>query len=232
MPPVQLYSKPRFLRLQHDERRGQIGGLRAVWLVTACATPAPKWRSRRPQPVYNTLSSEREEQQVSAEQHRAYAADQVSAVPCGVLTLSDTRTEATDTGGARVKQGLTDAGHQVVRYAVAKDERAQIIALVEEYIDAGCKVIITSGGTGIARRDSTFEAIDGLLEKRLPGFGEIFRMLSFQEIGPAAMLSRATAGVYRGALIFCLPGSPAAVRLAMERLIEPELNHLVWETIR
>jgi molybdopterin adenylyltransferase len=96
----------------------------------------------------------------------------------------------------------------------------------------GCKLIITNGGTGIARRDSTFEAIDSLLEKRLPGFGELFRMLSYQDIGPGAMLSRATAGVYGGALIFVLPGSTGAVRLALEKLIMPELAHLVWETVR
>ena len=93
-------------------------------------------------------------------------------------------------------------------------------------------MILTNGGTGIARRDSTFEAIDALIEKRLPGFGELFRMLSYAEIGPAAMLSRATAGTIGGALVFCMPGSTGAVRLAMEKLIIPELPHLIWETIR
>lgn len=104
--------------------------------------------------------------------------------------------------------------------------------MVRRFAAEGCKVIITNGGTGISRRDSTFEAIDALLEKRLPGFGEIFRMLSFAEIGPAAMLSRATAGIMGRTLIFCLPGSPNAVRLGIDRLILPELAHLVWETVR
>ena len=120
----------------------------------------------------------------------------------------------------------------VAGYAVVPDEPAQIVALVRELAGQGCQAIITNGGTGITRRDSTFEAIDGLLEKRLPGFGELFRMLSYQEIGAAAMLSRATAGLFGGAVIFCLPGSTGAVRLALERLIVPELPHLVWETIR
>ena len=111
-------------------------------------------------------------------------------------------------------------------------EPDQIAALVRDLAAEGCQVILTNGGTGIARRDSTFEAIDALIEKRLPGFGELFRMLSYAEIGPAAMLSRATAGTFGAALIFCLPGSTGAVRLAMERLIIPELPHLVWETLR
>lgn len=153
-------------------------------------------------------------------------------IPCAVITISDTRSTADDTSGALIRTTLLQAGHDVVRYEVVRDEPEQIAALVQANALAGCKLIITNGGTGIARRDSTFEAIDALLEKRLPGFGEIFRMLSFAEIGPAAMLSRATAGVHHGALIFCLPGSTAAVRLALERLIMPELDHVVWETVR
>ena len=155
-----------------------------------------------------------------------------AGVRCCVLTISDTRDEATDTSGAAIRAALTQAGHAVVRYTVVRDEPAQIAGLVRAAAAEGCKLIITNGGTGIARRDSTFEAIDALLEKRLPGFGELFRMLSFQAIGPAAMLSRATAGVYGGSLIFCLPGSTNAVQLAMEQLIVPQLAHLVWETVR
>jgi molybdenum cofactor biosynthesis protein B len=154
------------------------------------------------------------------------------AIRCGIITISDTRTPENDTSGAAIRDALTAQGHDIVGYSVVKDEPAQIVALVDELNAAGCKVIITNGGTGIARRDSTFEAVDALLEKRLPGFGELFRMLSYEDIGPAAMLSRATAGVYRGTLIFCLPGSTGAVRLAMEKLIMPELDHLVWETVR
>jgi molybdenum cofactor biosynthesis protein B len=153
-------------------------------------------------------------------------------IRCGVITVSDTRTFETDTSGAAIRTALTQAGHDVVRYELVHDEPAQIAALVRALASDGCKLIITNGGTGVARRDSTFEAIDGLLEKRLPGFGELFRMLSYDDIGPGAMLSRATAGTHGGTLIFCLPGSTAAVRLALEKLIMPELPHLVWETVR
>jgi molybdenum cofactor biosynthesis protein B len=154
------------------------------------------------------------------------------AIRCGIMTISDTRTPETDTSGASIRAALEAAGHVVARYQVVKDEPDQIARLVRNLAAEGCQVILTNGGTGIARRDSTFEAIDALIEKRLPGFGELFRMLSYAEIGPAAMLSRATAGTFGAALIFCLPGSTGAVRLAMERLIIPELPHLVWETLR
>lgn len=153
-------------------------------------------------------------------------------VRCGVITVSDTRTAETDSSGALIREALTQAGHVVVRYALVRDEQSQIVALVQELEAQGCQVILTSGGTGIAWRDTTYEAIDGLLDKRLPGFGELFRMLSYAEIGAAAMFSRATAGLYRSAVIFCMPGSTAAVRLALEQLIVPELNHLVWEVLR
>ncbi|MBX0327428.1 molybdenum cofactor biosynthesis protein MoaB [Oscillochloris sp. ZM17-4] len=153
-------------------------------------------------------------------------------IRCGILTLSDTRTFETDTSGAVILAALTQAGHDVVRYEVVRDEPAQIVELVRALVSEGCKLIITNGGTGIARRDSTIEAIDSLLEKRLPGFGELFRMISYDDIGPGAMLSRAIAGTYLGALLFCLPGSTGAVRLALEKLIMPELSHLVWETVR
>ncbi|MCS7002070.1 MAG: molybdenum cofactor biosynthesis protein MoaB [Dehalococcoidia bacterium] len=155
-----------------------------------------------------------------------------SRLRCGVITASDTRTAATDTSGALIRDRLTQAGHLVHRYAVAPDEAPTIRELITSFVDDGCVLVITNGGTGIAKRDSTFEAVDALLEKRLPGFGEIFRMLSYQQIGAAAMLSRATAGTYRGALIFALPGSTKAVELAMDALIMPELRHIVWETIR
>ncbi len=166
------------------------------------------------------------------QEHRQFAAAQTASVACAVLTISDSRTEATDDSGRYICAALTQAGHNVVQYAVVRDEPTQIVEMVRHFAATGCKVIITNGGTGISRRDSTFEAIDSLLEKRLPGFGELFRMLSFAEIGPAAMLSRATAGTYAGSLIFCLPGSPNAVQLGIDRLILPELAHLVWETVR
>lgn len=138
---------------------------------------------------------------MSHQEHRRLAATQTTAIPCAVLTISDSRSEATDESGQYIRTALTQAGHNVVQYAVVRDEPAQIVEMVRRFAAEGCKVIITNGGTGISRRDSTFEAIDALLEKRLPGFGEIFRMLSFAEIGPAAMLSRATAGIMGGTLI-------------------------------
>ncbi len=170
---------------------------------------------------------------MGAQEHERRArAEAPSAIRCGVITISDTRTPETDTSGAAIRSALEGHGHTIVRYAVARDEPAEIVVLVRELAAAGCQAILTNGGTGIARRDSTFEAIDGLLEKRLPGFGELFRMLSYADIGPAAMLSRATAGTFGDALIFCLPGSTGAVRLGMEKLILPELPHLVWEILR
>lgn len=167
------------------------------------------------------------------QEHEARAKTERSgALPCAVLTISDTRSPETDTSGSAIRAALSAAGHDVVRYGVVRDEPEAIVTLVKSYAAEGCKLVITNGGTGIARRDSTVDAIETLLEKRLPGFGEIFRMLSYAEIGPAAMLSRATAGVHQGALIFCLPGSLAAVQLALEQLLIPQLDHLVWETVR
>jgi molybdenum cofactor biosynthesis protein B len=167
-----------------------------------------------------------------AEHQERVAHEAPTHLPCGVVTVSDTRMPDDDESGTKIVDRLKDAGHTIVKYEIVKDEAEQIIALVDELIDADCAVIVLNGGTGIAKRDSTFEAVDQLLEKRLPGFGELFRMLSYQEIGAAAMLSRATAGTYRGALVFSLPGSPHAVDLALTKLIMPELTHLVWETVR
>ena len=167
------------------------------------------------------------------QEHEQRAQAELSpSIRCGVITISDTRTPATDTSGAAICALIEAAGHTVTRYQLVKDEPDQIAALVREVSNTGCQVILTNGGTGIARRDSTFEAIDALIDKRLPGFGELFRMLSFAEIGPAAMLSRATAGMIGGTLVFCMPGSTGAVRLAMEQLIVPQLPHLIWETVR
>jgi molybdenum cofactor biosynthesis protein B len=159
-------------------------------------------------------------------------AEAPQSIRCGVITISDTRTPETDTSGAAIRAVLEAAGHTVTRYQLVKDEPDAIAALVRELSGTGCQVILTNGGTGIARRDSTFESIDALIEKRLPGFGELFRMLSYADIGPAAMLSRATAGTIGGTLVFCMPGSTGAVRLAMEQLIIPQLPHLIWETVR
>jgi molybdenum cofactor biosynthesis protein B len=165
-------------------------------------------------------------------EHEARAKSETPAVLCAIITISDTRTPESDTSGQTIRRLLEDHQQIVTHYAVVKDEPEQIVAAVRQFVAAGCHVLLTNGGTGIARRDSTFEAIDGLLEKRLPGFGELFRTLSYQEIGAAAMLSRATAGTVGDALLFAMPGSTNAVRLAMQKLILPHLHHLVWETVR
>jgi molybdenum cofactor biosynthesis protein B len=153
-----------------------------------------------------------------------------ASVSCYVLTVSDTRTAATDTGGGAIRELLEAAGHSVSGHDIVRDEPRDVAARVSERLgDSRTHVIITTGGTGITSRDGTYEAVHDLLEKRLDGFGELFRMLSFQEIGPAAMMSRATAGTANGKAVFVLPGSPNAVRLAMTRLIVPELGHVVQQ---
>ena len=166
----------------------------------------------------------------SAAEHKAHAP---ASVACYVLTVSDSRTPETDTGGRTIRDLLVAAGHAVTGHAIVRDEPADVVARVRAALtDSRTQVIITTGGTGITSRDGTFEAIDGLLEKRLDGFGELFRMLSFQEIGAAAMMSRAMAGTATRTAIFVLPGSPHAVRLAMTRLILPELGHVVQQLNR
>ena len=163
-------------------------------------------------------------------EHKSHAPASVS---CYVLTVSDSRTPETNTGGRAIRELLEEAGHSVTGHAIVKDEPSQVTSAVRASLDdAGTQVIITTGGTGVTSRDGTFEAIDGLLEKRLDGFGELFRMLSFQEIGAAAMMSRATAGTVGRKAIFVLPGSPHAVRLAMTRLIIPELGHVAQQLSR
>jgi molybdenum cofactor biosynthesis protein B len=147
--------------------------------------------------------------------------------------VSDSRTLATETSGRAIADLLSGAGHTVVDRQAVKDEPAEVRRIVQDEISRDrAKVIITTGGTGITRRDSTYEALVGLFDKRLDGFGELFRMISFQEIGSAAMLSRATAGICGGTALFLLPGSEAAVRLAVTRLIIPELGHIVRELSR
>jgi molybdenum cofactor biosynthesis protein B len=150
-----------------------------------------------------------------------------------VLTVSDSRTLATETSGRTIADLLQAAGHVVVGRDLVKDEPADVARVVADRAAGGdARAIITTGGTGLSSRDSTYEALTALFSKRLDGFGELFRMLSFQEIGSAAMLSRATAGVVNGCAVFLLPGSEAAVRLAMTRLILPELGHITRELNR
>ena len=150
-------------------------------------------------------------------------------VRCAVITLSDTRTEETDTSGKRIKDLLAEQGQSVVAYRILKDEPEQLAAVVQALLaQPEVDAIITNGGTGIAPRDTTFEAIQGLLEKEISGFGEMFRMLSYADIGAAAMLTRATAGVANGKVIISLPGSTGAVELGMTKLVLPELGHMMF----
>lgn len=155
------------------------------------------------------------------------------AVTCAVITISDSRTVETDTSGQLIKERLARHGHTIKHYRIIKDEPDQLRALLSSLAaDDECQAIILNGGTGISRRDQTVDVLDQMLEKRLPGFGEIFRFLSYQEIGSAAILSRAVAGVYKGTVVISIPGSPAAAKLAMDRLILPELTHMVSEVNR
>jgi molybdopterin adenylyltransferase len=164
---------------------------------------------------------------VSHQEHRALAP---TAVACFVLTVSDTRTEQTDKSGQAIRSILQEAGHTVTGHTIVPDDPAKVTATIREQLaNPSTRAVITTGGTGITSRDGTFEAVDQLFEKRLDGFGELFRALSFEEIGAAAMLSRATAGTVGRAVVFILPGSEAAVRLALSRLIVPELGHIAQQ---
>jgi molybdopterin adenylyltransferase len=155
------------------------------------------------------------------------------SINCAVITVSDTRDESTDRSGQLIKELLISANHQIAAYTIIKDEPTQIQELLVKKCDrADIDVLIFNGGTGIAPRDTTYDAIALLLEKTIPGFGEIFRFLSYQEIGSRAIASRAVAGIYHQKLIFCLPGSSNAVKLALTQLILPELNHLIKQVTK
>ena len=163
----------------------------------------------------------------STQQHRKAAP---ASVRCAVVTVSDTRTLENDRGGEMLATSLAGAGHQVVRREIVPDDPTKIGPLVTELANAAAMdAVLITGGTGIAPRDQTFETISGLLTKTLPGYGELFRMLSYEDIGPAAMLSRTIGGVIGPVVVLTMPGSPAAVRLALDKLILPELAHLVYE---
>ena len=177
-----------------------------------------------------TLTDREEAGQGIKEMHREHKADAPASVRCFIVTVSDTRTDATDTSGRAIRALLEEAGHTVASHAIVKDEPAQVTLVVRAHLfDDRVNVIITTGGTGISSRDSTYEAVGSLLQKRLDGFGELFRLLSFEQIGSAAMMSRAVAGLVAGRIVVSLPGAEAAVRLAMERLVIPELGHLVQQ---
>ncbi len=151
-------------------------------------------------------------------------------VNCAILTISDTRTFVDDQSGKIIKELLLDANHKIIAYSLIKDDFQGITEQVKQWvthIDIDC--LILNGGTGVSSRDTTYEAIESLLDKTLSGFGELFRFLSYQEIGSRAIATRAIAGVYKNKLIFALPGSSKAVKLALEKLILPELNHLITQ---
>ncbi len=167
----------------------------------------------------------------STQQHREIAAEQ-GPVSVALVTVSDSRTPETDTNAAFLREQLEDDGNSIAAYQIIKDEPDQVSDLLDKMADTDAQIIIFNGGTGIAPRDTTYDVLNRKLEKTLPGFGELFRMFSYDQVGAAAMLSRATAGVYRGKVVISTPGSNAAVRLAWEKLIGPELEHLAWEVGR
>ena len=175
------------------------------------------------------MSYEKRQQPTSYEEHSRLSKD--VPVRAAVVTISDTRTEATDRSGRYLVDALEEAGVEVIGTRIVPDEPDEIASILDVLIPQ-CEVVITTGGTGISRRDTTIEVVTRKIDRHLPGFGELFRMLSYEEIGAGAMLSRAVAGLIGDVLIFCLPGSIHAVRLAAERLILPELEHLVWEIVR
>lgn len=162
------------------------------------------------------------------DEHQGAAAAIVAR--CAVITLSDTRDASTDASGARACALLEAEGHAVGHYEVIRDEAATLKALLRSLLDRpDLDAILTTGGTGVGRRDTTVPVVESLLDQRIPGFGELFRMLSWEQIGSGAMLSRAAGGVARGKLVFAMPGSTKAVELAMTKLILPEVRHLLRE---
>lgn len=164
---------------------------------------------------------------LSVQEHRDASPE---SIRCAVLTLSDTRTFETDKSGAFINEALVADGHQVVDYRILPDDPAMISIVLREWASStSIDAILSNGGTGIAKRDSTYDALSALLDKRLDGFGELFRMLSYEEIGAAAMLSRAVAGTIGDTIVIAMPGSSNAVKLAVEKLVLPELRHLVFE---
>ncbi len=163
----------------------------------------------------------------SAEKHRKASPERVRVA---VLTISDTRTPETDTGGNVIVDSMQKAGHEIVHREIVKDDAPRIKKILEEFLaDAAVDAVITTGGTGISARDATYEVVAQMLDKKLDGFGELFRVLSYEEVGAAAILSRAIAGAAGLKFVACLPGSTNAVRLAMEKLLVPEIPHIVFE---
>lgn len=168
---------------------------------------------------------------MSTAEHKEKAKD-LGPVGICLVTVSDTRTPETDLNAHYLKAEIAALGHTLSGYRIIKDEPNQVAAVLDEFANTECRLIIFNGGTGISPRDTTFDVLSRKLEKTLPGFGELFRMFSYQEVGAAAMLSRATAGTYRGKVVLSTPGSTNAVEVAWKKLISPELEHLAWEVGR
>ena len=167
----------------------------------------------------------------SASEHRKKAAER-GPVSVAIVTVSDTRTPETDVNGRYLCEQVEAGGNRVHSTRIVRDEPSEVESVLDELAAENVQIVLFNGGTGISSRDRTYDVLNRKLEKTLTGFGEIFRMLSYQQVGAAAMFSRATAGVYAGKVIVSTPGSPAAVRLAWEKLIAPELQHLAWEVGR
>ncbi|MXW03770.1 MAG: molybdenum cofactor biosynthesis protein MoaB [Gemmatimonadetes bacterium] len=167
----------------------------------------------------------------STSSHKSQAAE-LGPLAVAVVTVSDSRTPETDVNGKYLRTRIEEAGHRVAGYHLIQDEPDQVESALEASTGDDVQIVIFNGGTGISKRDRTFDVLNRRLEKPLTGFGELFRMLSYEQVGAASMLSRATAGVYRNTVVISTPGSPAAVELAWEKLIAPEIAHLGWELTR
>ena len=166
---------------------------------------------------------------MSVEQHKSRSAE-LKSVRCAIITVSDTRTLETDESGSEMARLLRTEKHEVIDRTVVPDEPGKIALVLRHWLGSdGVDALILSGGTGIAKRDGTIEIVRQFLERELPGFGELFRYLSYQQVGSAAMLSRSLAGTAGGKIVFTLPGSKKAVKLGMEKLILPEIRHLIYE---
>ncbi|MCE1254833.1 MAG: molybdenum cofactor biosynthesis protein MoaB [Anaerolineae bacterium] len=168
----------------------------------------------------------------SAEKHHHHMASEIPPVIISIVTVSDSRTQETDINGQYLKKQIENNGDLLLDYRLIRDEINEITSILEDLCQSKTQAIIFNGGTGLSSRDSTYDVISKIITKAIVGFGELFRMLSYQQIGPAAMLSRAAAGIYKNKIIFLLPGSPAAVQLAWEKIIQPELRHIIWELSR
>ncbi|RMF81229.1 MAG: molybdenum cofactor biosynthesis protein MoaB [Chloroflexi bacterium] len=168
---------------------------------------------------------------MGVDDHKQQAGD--NPITVAIVTVSDSRTPETDKNKHYIEARMNELGHRVAAYRLIKDEAEQVAAVIEALCAMPeVQIVLFNGGTGISPRDTTYDVVSRYLEKELPGFGELFRMISYEQIGAAAMLSRATAGVYKQTVIFSMPGSTNAVKTALEQLIIPEMNHLAWEIVR